>query len=117
MALSQVIGSPLPYEELMQLRERMFDVSPTLLRYDVIDPPDYITQQVGFSDLARRAVAGIKTAAPKDARQGPFIKVFDDFYRTDSISRNSVTMAQCSKAFTKGLREGNEAADVSPRMQ
>lgn len=104
----------------MGLRERMFDVAPTLLRYDVVEQPDFITQQVGFSDMARRATAGLKLQPPADARTGPFKRLFEDFYRTDSISRNSVTMVECSKAFTKGeqsAREGLDAADISPRME
>jgi len=91
-ALSEVVGQPLPYDDIYQLRERMWDVSPTLLRYDTLEKPSLEVMKAGLEQLASS-----KATASADA----FKKPIQDFYRTDPISRASVTMAACSKAFTK----------------
>lgn len=92
-ALSEVIGQPLPYDDIYTLRERMWDVSPTLVRYDVREEPSAEIVKAGLKVLAdaRAPAAGKETLK----------KPIQDFYRTDPISRASVTMAACSKAFTK----------------
>jgi NADH dehydrogenase (ubiquinone) Fe-S protein 1 len=43
--LSEVLGNPLPYDNLDELRTRMAEIAPHLIRYDVIEPS-------GFEDLA-----------------------------------------------------------------
>lgn len=92
-ALSEVISAPLPYDDTHQLRERMWDISPTLLRYDVLEPPSLQLAKVGLNLLSN--------TSSSTASNTPFKKPIRDFYRTDPISRASVTMAACSKAFTK----------------
>lgn len=92
-ALSEVVGSPLPYDDIYTLRERMWDVSPTLLRYDVLERPSTELATAGLKQLS--SVSGAAGSAEA------FKKPIADFYRTDPISRASVTMAACSKAFTK----------------
>jgi NADH dehydrogenase (ubiquinone) Fe-S protein 1 len=92
-ALSEVVGSPLPYDDVHQMRDRMWDVSPTLVRYDSREAPSPEVLKTGLT-----ALANAKTAA---ASSNPLKKPISDFYRTDPISRASVTMASCSKAFTK----------------
>ena len=91
-ALSEVIGQPLPYDDVLTLRDRMWDISPTLVRYDEREIPSPEILKLGLTQLANA-----KTAASTST---PFKKPIDDFYRTDPISRASVTMAACSKAFT-----------------
>ena len=92
-ALSEVIGHPLPYDDVLTLRDRLWDISPTLVRYDVIEHPSPETVQTGLTALANAsAKAGNTTRL-----QNPI----KDFYLTDPISRASVTMASCSKAFVK----------------
>ncbi|OBZ76170.1 NADH-ubiquinone oxidoreductase subunit, mitochondrial [Grifola frondosa] len=98
-ALSEVVGSPLPYDDILSLRDRMWEISPTLLRYDAIEPTSV--------DVA---LAGLKTivsgTANAKASGKPFTKPIDNFYQTDPISRASVTMAQCTRAFVKGENYG-----------
>ncbi|QRW25983.1 NADH-ubiquinone oxidoreductase 78 kDa subunit [Rhizoctonia solani] len=36
-ALSEVVQAPLPYDDVLALRDRMWDISPTLVRYDVAE--------------------------------------------------------------------------------
>ncbi|GFZ46316.1 NADH-ubiquinone oxidoreductase 78 kDa subunit [Saitozyma sp. JCM 24511] len=92
-ALSEVIGNPLPYDDVHQLRDRMWDVSPTLVRYDNLEVPSFEIQKVGLNLLSSLSASSPSSTA--------FKKPIEDFYRTDPISRASVTMAACSKAFTK----------------
>ncbi|KAI9638536.1 uncharacterized protein MKK02DRAFT_36225 [Dioszegia hungarica] len=103
-ALSEVVGEPLPYDDIYTLRERMWDVSPTLLRYDTLERPSAELVTAGLKQLSSASVsAGSATA---------FKKPISDFYRTDPISRASVTMAACSKAFTKKEYETTQVDDA-----
>jgi NADH dehydrogenase (ubiquinone) Fe-S protein 1 len=92
-ALSEVLHAPLPYEDALQLRDRMWELSPTLCRYDTIEAPSVELAVVGLADLAR-SLKGAK-ADPAEKLTLPV----QNFYQTDVISRSSVTMAQCSRAF------------------
>ncbi|OCF35366.1 NADH dehydrogenase (quinone), G subunit [Kwoniella heveanensis BCC8398] len=92
-ALSEVVGSPLPYDDTDTLRLRMHDISPSLVRYDAVEAPSPEVLKLGLSTLS--------SASTSAASSTPFKKPIQDFYRTDPISRASVTMAECSKAFTK----------------
>ncbi|KAJ3510326.1 hypothetical protein NLJ89_g4741 [Agrocybe chaxingu] len=98
-ALSEVVGSPLPYDDVLELRDRLWEISPTLVRYDVTEP---ISADV--------ALAGLKTLATQTAgakaTNTPLRKPIENFYQTDPISRASVTMAQCTRAFVKGENYG-----------
>lgn len=92
-ALSEVVGQPLPYDDVLQIRDRLWDVSPTLVRYDTVEPPSEAVLKAGLKSLADAKAAPGSSSLLK--------KPITDFYRTDPISRASVTMADCSKAFTK----------------
>lgn len=90
-ALSEVLGSPLPYDDVVDVRDRMFDISPALMRYDVIEQPSIEVAKLGLKQLA-----SAKASAATNAKLRNPIK---DFYQTNAIARASVTMAACSKAF------------------
>lgn len=92
-ALSEVLGAPLPYDDLLSLRDRMWDTSPTLLRYDTIETPSTAVAQLGFASLVDTLKDSQATA--KDGAK--FTLPVENFYMTDAISRSSVTMAQCSR--------------------
>ncbi|KAH9947859.1 NADH-ubiquinone oxidoreductase [Amylocystis lapponica] len=98
-ALSEIIGSPLPYDDVLSLRDRMWEISPSLVRYDVTEPVSADIALAGLKTLA----AGTASAKVSGA---PFTKPIDNFYQTDPISRASVTMAQCTRAFVKGENYG-----------
>ncbi|KAF8607423.1 NADH-quinone oxidoreductase [Ceratobasidium sp. AG-I] len=91
-ALSEVVGSPLPYDDVLSLRDRMWDISPTLVRYDVVEKPSLGVAQVGLNLLAQN----------KESKGGVFDRAVKNFYQTDVVSRASVTMAQCVRAFVSG---------------
>ncbi|TFK92543.1 NADH-ubiquinone oxidoreductase [Polyporus arcularius HHB13444] len=106
-ALSEVLDSPLPYDDVLSLRDRMWEISPTLLRYDTTEPTSVDVALAGLKALA----AG--TAKAKVTGE-PFKKPIENFYQTDPISRASVTMAQCTRAFVKGEDYGfSDLSDAS----
>lgn len=71
----------------------MYDISPSLVRYDEIERPSSEIIKLGLQVLSSTKTATASSTAFKNP--------ISDFYRTDPISRASVTMAECSKAFTK----------------
>ena len=95
-ALSEVLDRTLPYDNVVQLRDRMWDVSPTLVKYDTLERPSAVL--TGLQSL--HANASRSAGKATDGKSGAFKKPITDFYRTDPISRASKTMTQCSKAFT-----------------
>lgn len=84
-ALSEELGTPLPYDSLDELRTRLAEIAPHLVRYDHIEPSNF--QRLALSaDNGDRQVSG---ALLTDA--------VDNFYMTDPISRNSHIMARCTR--------------------
>ncbi len=82
-ALSDVLGSRLPYDSLAQLRTAMFKAHPHLQRVDRIEPGK-------AADIEKLAGLG---GSPDKA---PFVSAIDDFYLTNAIARASAVMAECS---------------------
>jgi NADH-quinone oxidoreductase subunit G len=83
-ALSEVVGRPLPFNNLHELHLRLYKDVPHLEHTDVVTPADASMLQ----DLA--AAEGKWNAAP-------FINPIKDFYLTNPIARSSTTMALMSK--------------------
>jgi NADH-quinone oxidoreductase subunit G len=82
-ALSDLLGSKLPYDSLAQLRAAMFKAHPHLQRVDRVEPGN-------AADIEKLAALG---GAPDKA---PFVSAIDDFYLTNAIARASSIMAECS---------------------
>lgn len=78
-ALSEVLGSPLPYDDLAGVRARLGEVSPTFNNVGEVEPATFRPQ--------------LPTAAVPNT---PFTPLFTNYYMTDPISRNSKIMAKCS---------------------
>ncbi|KAI9501752.1 hypothetical protein BX070DRAFT_42104 [Coemansia spiralis] len=89
-ALSEIAGLTLPYDDVSALRARMADVCPTL-----------VYGEVGSSSAV--AQLGLAQLRASDGRKldGAFVKVIEDYYMTDAISRASRTMARSSATFSK----------------
>ncbi|TFY62953.1 hypothetical protein EVJ58_g3543 [Rhodofomes roseus] len=106
-ALSELVDAPLPYDDVLSLRDRMWEISPTLVRYDTLE-----------STSIEAALAGLKTLAAGTANAkvsgAPFVKPISNFYQTDPISRASVTMAHCTRAFVKGENYGFSELSSKP---
>ena len=88
--ISEVLDEKLPYDKINELRARMAEVSPNLVRYGSVEHANFYKQSL---DLARK-VSSQLTAQPIDVSK----KVLEEFYQTDSISRASPTMAKCVAA-------------------
>jgi NADH-quinone oxidoreductase subunit G len=81
-ALSGVLGKPLAYDDLHQLRRRLYQLAPRFQRLDSVEPAPW-------GSFGRE---GAITAEP-------FVSPIDNFYMTDPISRASETMAKCVETF------------------
>lgn len=93
-AISELAGLSLSYDSLEEVRSRLAEVSPNLVRYDDVEGANYFKQA---NELAK--------AVNQDLIAAPLIPpqiTAKDFYMTDSISRASQTMAKCVKAITEG---------------
>jgi len=87
-ALSAVLGKPLPYDNMSQLRQRLYQVNARFQRLNTFEPG--IWQKFG-SDGAVEAK--------------PFVAAIANYYMTDPISRASETMAKCTEAFVQPAAE------------
>lgn len=89
-ALSEVVGVPLPYDSLSEVRGRMNEVAPHLTRYgerqELLVPEDDGSAKAGKTELTLQEPLR------------PQLLALRDFYMTDVISRASPTMAQCVQA-------------------
>lgn len=92
-ALSGVVGEPLPYDNLGELRYKLIEANPIFGRLDEVRPAAWEAFGKGgeFSDV-------------------PFDLPLDNFYMTDPISRASPTMAKCTEIFVlpKRARTGTD---------
>jgi NADH-quinone oxidoreductase subunit G len=81
-ALSGVIGRPLAYNNLAELRRRLGGAHPTFAAIDRVS-------HAAWGEFGH----------PGPVDSAPFASPIADFYRTDPISRASATMAECSDIF------------------
>lgn len=79
-ALSEVIGTPLAYSDALELRDRMWEISPSLVRYDVTEKTSSEIALAGIKAIRERT-AGAKIGG------AAFKKPITNFYQTDPISR------------------------------
>jgi len=92
--ISEVIGEKLPYDKIHELRGRMAEVCPALVRYGTTEPANFFAQSVAMAKTIKAQVSASNLDVSK--------KVLEDFYQTDSISRASPTMAKCVTAVKQG---------------
>ncbi|CAL9137124.1 unnamed protein product [Musa acuminata var. zebrina] len=86
-ALSEVAGVRLPYDNLEAVRARIGMVAPNLLHVDEREPSTVSLE--------------MKPSVQHKMSHAPFEAVVDNFYMTDSITRASKIMAQCSSMLLK----------------
>jgi NADH dehydrogenase (ubiquinone) Fe-S protein 1 len=79
-ALSEVVGTPLPYDDVLQVRDRMWEVSPALVRYDITEPTSTDVAMAGLKVLATKTTGAKISGAV-------FPRPITNFYQTDPISR------------------------------
>ncbi|RNA38713.1 NADH-ubiquinone oxidoreductase 75 kDa mitochondrial [Brachionus plicatilis] len=92
-ALSEILGNPLPYDDLDSLRKRMAEVSPTLTSYDRLEAANFMPLSVELNQKLKTKLSNEPIRA--------FQTELSDFYMTNSISRASLTMARCVQAYKK----------------
>ena len=81
-ALSETLGHPLPYDSLAQVRARLAEVNAVFAKTDDVTPAEW-------------TVFGVLGGLSSD----PLESVIDNYYMTDSVSRASPTMAECTATF------------------
>ncbi|XP_039144727.1 NADH dehydrogenase [ubiquinone] iron-sulfur protein 1, mitochondrial [Dioscorea cayenensis subsp. rotundata] len=86
-ALSEVAGVRLPYDSLTAIRARIKTVAPNLLQVDEREPAT-----MSFE---------LKPPVTQKISSDPFKPAIENFYMTDSITRASKIMAQCSASLLK----------------
>jgi len=86
-ALSEVAGKRLPYDNLGQLRQRLIETNEVFAAVD---------------EVSRAKWAGLGEPGKLDS--APFALPIENFYMTDPISRNSVTMAKCTEEIVLNRR-------------
>lgn len=90
-ALSDKIGKPLSYNTLAQLRARL------------------VGEFSHFSKIGQVVPANwVQFGAKGDVKNHSFHSPIDNFYMTNSISRSSKTMADCTKSFITPLTQAAE---------
>ncbi|XP_043987362.1 NADH-ubiquinone oxidoreductase 75 kDa subunit, mitochondrial-like [Gambusia affinis] len=101
-AISELAGVTLPYDSLDEVRDRLAEISPNLVRYDELEEANYFKQANELSKGVNQAVLTESLVPPQLTAK--------DFYMTDPISRASQTMAKCVKAVTEGAQAVEEPA-------
>jgi NADH-quinone oxidoreductase subunit G len=84
-ALSEVLGRPLPYDDLGQVRDHLVKASPSFAAIDQVRPAEW---------------GPFGEAGPLDP--APFVLPVQNYYMTDPISRASETMARCAADLIAG---------------
>lgn len=107
-AASEVLGVPLPYDDIEALRDRMEEISPALRRYDLVEP-------AGLPQLSKVQLVDQNKGAKASGE--PFKRVIENFFFTDAISRSSPTMARCSAAKAAKDPHTNFLAPGEPHPQ
>lgn len=89
-ALSEFAGRQLPYDSLAAMRARLTEISPTLTRYDVVEPANFTAVAASIAAQTKGKVSAAPLEVP--------LRDLKDYYMTDVISSASPTMAKCIKA-------------------
>jgi NADH-quinone oxidoreductase subunit G len=85
-AFSAFIGHPLPYDDLQTLRARLEAINPVFAR-------------TGAPRFAASDLTGPEPGATP-LSDAPITTAIEDYYQTNSISRASKTMAECTRIHT-----------------
>ncbi|MEE2956362.1 MAG: NADH-quinone oxidoreductase subunit NuoG [Pseudomonadota bacterium] len=87
-ALSETLGHTLPYKDINGVRRRMAEINPVFEHVGVVVPSPW----VNFGE-------------DKKVTSEKFVTPISNFYVTDVISRNSETMAKCTKEIFENTTE------------
>ncbi|KAG5852287.1 hypothetical protein ANANG_G00060790 [Anguilla anguilla] len=99
-AVAELAGVTLPYDTVDEVRDRLAEMSPNLVRYDDVEEANYFKQSNELSQAVNQELLADPLVPPQ--------LTVRDFYMTDPISRASQTMAKCVKAVTEGAHAVDE---------
>jgi len=85
-ALSEEMETPLPYDTVDEVRTRITELAPHLIKFNGIE-------NSGFEQISLKSRDDSNLKVNKTV----FTDNVDNFYMTDAISRNSAVMARCTK--------------------
>ncbi|XP_031623956.1 NADH-ubiquinone oxidoreductase 75 kDa subunit, mitochondrial [Contarinia nasturtii] len=94
-ALSEVVGQPLAYDDLDDIRARLEEIAPHLTNYGRREGTQLASLPASKSKIGSNKI---------DIQQ----KKLDDYYMTDVISRSSPTMAKCIAAVRKSAATASQ---------
>ena len=97
-AISEELGSPLPYDTIEELRTRITEIAPHVARLDFIE-------NSGFEYLAHADGTGNRLNPTN------LVDNVENFYMTDVVSKNSHIMARCTRELSP-FKELNFKTDV-----
>ena len=92
-AFSAVLGKPLPYDTLVELRTRLVELHPVFGRQQALI--------AGCDDMAGPAAGG-------DLTETAFVYPVTDYYQTNVIARASAIMAECSRTYVTPVLQAAE---------
>nr|WP_298794438.1 NADH-quinone oxidoreductase subunit NuoG [uncultured Acetobacter sp.] len=95
-AFSEVVGKKLPYDTLESLRERMAEVNPVFRLIGGLARP---TAQIEGQTITEASASVVSATQEEGFAASPFRPVMQDYYQTNTISRASPTMADCSRVY------------------
>lgn len=104
-ALSEVMGQSLPYDDLHQMRLRIAELAPHLVKYDHVEESSF--GDLMYVDPAAKTNKTLLTDYVD-------VSVIQNFYMVDAVSRASPTMAKCTAAFAPA-RNSNFVSKVPMR--
>merc|ERR1739838_681958 len=81
--ISELVDQKLPYDTLKDIRERIGEIAPQLIRFDTLEASSLMAP-IGDTNCADVPLAAAQTELA-------------DYYITDSITRSSSVMAKCVK--------------------
>lgn len=87
-AISEVIGAALPYNNIEDIKHKLEQVAPHMVKAGSIVSQDNKTISSNTTDTTRSNI-----------RKEPIKPLIDNFYLTNAIARASQTMAKCSKLY------------------
>ncbi|KAJ8282161.1 hypothetical protein COCON_G00046800 [Conger conger] len=95
-AVAELAGVTLPYDTVDEVRDRLAEVSPNLVRYDDVEEANYFKQANELSQAVNEQLLADPLVPPQ--------LTVKDFYMTDPISRASQTMANLGLEWKKNPR-------------
>lgn len=97
---SCLAGATLPYDDVHAVHDRLREIARSFASYSVVEPSSIGVASLGLSTLMSSANSAKTLLIPVIA---------DYYYKIDSMTRASSTMAKCSVAFSRGTHRPDES--------